>query len=110
MDPQETKDERRAIYFGPLFPRRNAVVRRRACEREPEAEDRCAETLGNGEGGREGWRGGLDDELPTSRDGCREPHAIKAKRYETLRGSSSTAETYIASRPGPRVYRAFRGR
>lgn len=42
--------------------------------------------------------GGPDDELPTSRDGCREPHAIKAKRYETLRGSSSTVETYIAFR------------
>lgn len=41
--------------------------------------------------------GGPDDELPTSRDGCREPHAIKAKRYETLRGSS-TVETYIAFR------------
>ncbi|TGZ52612.1 Uncharacterized protein DBV15_07103 [Temnothorax longispinosus] len=88
MDPQETKDERRAIYFGPLFPRRNAVARRRACEREPEAEDRCAEAVGNR--ARAGVAGGLDDELPTSRDGCREPHAIKAKRYETLRGSSST--------------------
>lgn len=94
MDPQETKDERRAIYFGPLFPRRSVVARRRACERAPRLR-----TGARGRSGEyEGVERGLDDELPSSRDGCREPHAIKAKRYETLRGSSSTAEPYIAFR------------
>ena len=92
MDPQETKDERRAIYFGPLFPRRSAVARLRACERAP----RLKTGARGWSGVQRGGRGLVDDELPTSRDGCREPHAIKAKRYETLRGSSSTVEPYIA--------------
>ncbi|EGI70909.1 hypothetical protein G5I_00335 [Acromyrmex echinatior] len=92
MDPQETKDERRAIYFGPLFPRRSAVARLRACERVLRLKTGARGWSGVQRGGREL----VDDELPISRDGCREPHAIKAKRYETLRGSSSTAEPYIA--------------
>ncbi|EZA59975.1 hypothetical protein X777_16178 [Ooceraea biroi] len=92
MGPQETKDERRAIYFGPLFPRHSAVARRRACESPRLRTASC-------EGGRVGGDDrGSGDMLPTSEDGCREPHAIKAKRYETLRGSSPTAKTYIAFR------------
>lgn len=91
MGPQETKDERRAIYFGPLFPRRSAVARdvelarRRKREREPEAEE-----------WRGGGRGTTTSYRPT-RDDCREPHAIKAKRYET-RDSPTTRRPCIAVR------------
>lgn len=104
MGPQETKDERRAIYFGPLFPRRSAVARRRACESPRLRTASC-------EGGRAETIGGSGDELPTSGDGCREPHAIKAKRYETLRGPLlRTREDVHCLSPEPRVYRTFRGR
>ena len=37
-----------------------------------------------------------------------EPHAIKTKRYETLRGSSYPGRTSPLS-PEPRVYRTFCG-
>lgn len=127
MGPQETKDERRAIYFGPLFPRRSRSARSRACE-SPEAEDlrgrvsgAKAEVEGGGQEEGEGENDD-DDELPRV-DGCREPHAIKAKRYETLLSrvfslslslSRCLVLSYEVARclsPEPRVYRRiFRGR
>ncbi|KOC68621.1 hypothetical protein WH47_06412 [Habropoda laboriosa] len=57
MGPQETKDERRAIYFGPLF-RSSAESGLRGC---------LARTL-------------ADEELP--RDGCRTKPYIASRRSQ----------------------------